>query len=307
MTDQEPTAQPPEAKKLRRGPIIAASIAGALLFFVLIAWLLSPRITVAGFDIKQTRDTRFTVALVLAIENRLPIDIRVDAYDFFLDVNGEQLAHAEQAEPTEIPALETTHVHISVEGYENDLPDWLQMGRRMAPKKREYDYHFRGWIKLGRPFAFRYEFDHAGLFPGFAMPDMVFDSIRMARMNIFNPAFDLAIRFVNPNSVEITHRDFQADIYVNGIQVARVEKPEPVVYEPNVERVETFRFDLESVRGAGAMVRVFMSGGEVMLRLKGSVTVNMPGYGEFPFEFDKEGPAPIQLTGMFGGQPQTPY
>ena len=301
MEEPVQEAPTPDAPRAKRGPVIAAAIGGALLFLILLAYFLSPRISVAGFEIVQTRDTHFVISLKLAVQNRLPLDIRVGGYEFFLDVNGDQLGHTLQQDPTEIPALETTHVPISVEGFERDLPDWLQMGRRMAPTKRDYEYHFHGWIQLVRPFGFRYEFDTDGKFPGFAMPDMVFEQIAIARMNLFNPAFDLAIRFMNANPVEITHREFVSDVFVNGVQVATVSKDDPVTYEPNSERVETFRFDMESVRGASAMMRVVLAGGEVMLRLKGSVIVSMPGYGEFPFEFDKEGPAPIQLTGMFGG------
>ena len=299
---QVEAAPAPQTPGVRRGPLIAAITAGAVLILAVAAYLLSPRVSVAGFEIQQTRDTHFKFSLKLAIQNRLPVDIRVDAYEFFLDVNDEQLGHTHQSEPTEIPAWETTHVTIDVEGYEQDLPEWLQMGRRMAPVKREYEYHFRGWVKLGRPFGFHYNFDTSGKFPGFAMPDMIFGNIRLARMDLFNPEVDLDVRFVNPNGIGITHKNFRADVLINGIPVGVVQKPEPVYYEPRAERTETFRFKMESMRGGAAMVQVFLSGGEIMLRLKGSVDVHMKGYGEFPFEFDKEGPAPIQATGLFGGQ-----
>lgn len=288
---------------MRRGPLIAAAVAGSVLVLVLATYLLAPRISVAGFDIEQTPDTHFTFSLKLEVQNRLPIDVRVDAYEFFLDINDQEIGHTHHTDPTEIPAWETTHVTIEISGYERDLPEWLQMGRHMAPVKREYDYHFHGWIKLGRPFAFKYDFDTTGTLPGFSMPDILYDRLRVAKMDLFNPEMEIDLKIVNPNGFEIIQRNFMADVIIQGVPVGRVDAKRDITYKAHGEQVESFRFRMQSIRGGAAAMQFLFGGSDtVMLRLKGQLDVETDWLGTFPFEFDKEGPAPIQPMDLLGGR-----
>ncbi len=306
MTQETPPVAPeiaPPARKRRALKfVVGAAIAAAVLLVLAAAtfFYVKPPIRAEGFDIVQRKDTSFTYTLNLAVLNPLPVDARIDAYEFTLTVNGDPLAHSKVFAPIDLPGFQKTTIPISIEGYEQELPDFLQMGRHEMPPRRDFHYKLTGWVDLGRPLRHRHSFDYEGTIPAFKIPDAVIHALRIERMDLFNPRMVLELEITNPNALAFTHSDFQADVMINRIPIGKVASREPVEYPPRSTTVTPFHFQIESIRGAAGALSILYKG-EVLVRLKGTVYAEVKGIGKFPFEFDKEGPAPVYLQQLAPG------
>lgn len=295
MTSEEmPTTAPGSDRPLIRRIwfIVTVGAATATALLALLIYFSIPRITIAGFDIDQTRDSKFRFTLKLAVQNRLPFNLRLGGYSFDLYLNNERLTGTTVEERIEIPGWEETHVPISIEGYEYELPEFLQMGRRKAPERRTYTWHVAGWIDFLLPIERRINFERSGEVDAFQMPDIMISGIRITRMDLFNPQMVVELEVTNPNGFEVGQEDFIAEVHMNGVPVGRINARQKVVYKPQSQRVVPFDVTVESVRVAGGILRILMSR-EVYVRLRGSLVVHAGDMGVFPFEFDKEGPAPV--------------
>ncbi|MEW6777598.1 MAG: LEA type 2 family protein [Bdellovibrionota bacterium] len=296
-SEAPPPAASPSPKKRRLALSVALAVGGGLIALALLVFLLTPKLSIAGFEIVQTRDTHFEFVLKLAVQNRLPFNIEISDYAFQLDLNGSEVARGHAGGPTTIAGWEETHVPVSVSGYEKDLPEFLQMGRHAPPLRREYAYKLTGWVQIDSPIHHRYEFVREGELPAFSMPDIMIHRIGVTRFDLFQPEMVLELEVTNPNGFEISQEKFISDVIINGIPVGKVDSPNRVTYKPQDVTIVPFNFRMESIRGAASMLTILQRG-EVIVHVKGSLMVETKEYGKLPFAFDKEGPAPVFLQNM---------
>lgn len=123
-----------------------------------------PAIRLADVEIRSLGlfEQRFDVGL--RIDNRNDFDLRIEALDFELEVNGRPLATGLTRVTTLIPAVSSTVLRVDAVTQSKHL---IRQIRSLAPEtlKEGWPYRIRGRVKTDRSSVWL-PFEHAGVYGG---------------------------------------------------------------------------------------------------------------------------------------------
>lgn len=126
---------------------------------------IAPRVSVAGIEIKRLGvfEQHFDVAL--RVNNPNDFDLKIEALEFDLEVNGRPFASGLAPVATLIPAAASVELKVDAVMQSRNL---LEQFRRVQPDvlKVGVPYRINGRIRTGQSSRW-FPFDHTGVYGGF--------------------------------------------------------------------------------------------------------------------------------------------